>query len=193
MEKDRKTLIADAAIALLGAAGAKGLTHRAVDAEAGLPAGSTSFYCRTRLELLTLALRRHAALDLDDLQQDAAEWMAGETSPECFIDLLTKRVLDWLSPAKRARLVARFELFLMASREPDLAAILHDLRGSFLQATTDGLRRAGVAQPETMAPSLVMAVDGMLMSQIALADQAPPLSPSQCRALLTRMVQWPGG
>jgi DNA-binding transcriptional regulator YbjK len=47
-KEDRKTVIADAAIALLAAAGAKGLTHRAVDAQAGLPAGSTSFYCRTR-------------------------------------------------------------------------------------------------------------------------------------------------
>ena len=33
MEPDRKTLIADAAIALLGSVGARGLTHRAVDAE----------------------------------------------------------------------------------------------------------------------------------------------------------------
>ena len=57
MEPDRKTLIADAAIALLGSAGARGLTHRAVDAQAGLPAGSTSFYCRSRLDLLRLTLR----------------------------------------------------------------------------------------------------------------------------------------
>lgn len=187
MDKDRKTMIADAAIALLGQAGAKGLTHRAVDAEAGLPAGSTSFYCRTRQDLLTLVLRRHAALDLDDLQQDASDWMAGETTPERFIDLLAGRVLDWLSPAKRARLVARFELFLIASREPELAAILHDLRGSFLLATMEGLRRAGVSAPEIMAPGLVMAVDGMLMSQIACADQA--LSSAQCKALLTRVMQ----
>ena len=55
MPKDRKTLIADAAIDLLGEVGARGLTHRAVDTQAGLPAGSTSFYCRSRLDLLTLA------------------------------------------------------------------------------------------------------------------------------------------
>ncbi|HEX5372866.1 MAG TPA: hypothetical protein VFW84_09040 [Aquabacterium sp.] len=187
MDKDRKTLIADTAMTLLGQLGAKGLTHRAVDAEAGLSAGSTSFYCRTRQDLLTLVLRRHAALDLDDLQQDASDWMAGETSPERFIDLLVRRVLDWLSPAKRARLVARFELFLIASREPELAAILHDLRGSFLLATVEGLRRAGVPQPEAVAPGLVMAVDGMLMSQIGFADQ--PLTSEQCKALLTRVMQ----
>lgn len=190
MDKDRKTLIADAAMTLLGQLGAKGLTHRAVDAEAGLPAGSTSFYCRTRQDLLTLVLRRHAALDLDDLQQDASDWMAGDTSPERFIDLLVRRVLDWLSPAKRARLVARFELFLIASREPELAAILHDLRGSFLLASVEGLRRAGVSHPEAVAPGLVMTVDGMLMSQIAFADQS--LSADQCKTLLTRVMQAPG-
>ena len=63
MEPDRKTLIADAAMAILGTQGARALTHRAVDAQAGLPAGSTSFYCRTRLELLKLTLARHVALD----------------------------------------------------------------------------------------------------------------------------------
>ena len=49
-------------IALLGSVGARGLTHRAVDAEAGLPAGSTSFYCRSRLcqHLLKIAKPRRS-------------------------------------------------------------------------------------------------------------------------------------
>jgi DNA-binding transcriptional regulator YbjK len=187
MDKDRKTVIADAAIDLLASAGSKGLTHRAVDAHAGLPTGSTSFYCRTRQELLTLALRRHAALDLQDLADDASQWTQGAATPERFVESLALRVVDWLSPAKHARLVARFELFLIASREPDLAAIVQELRASFLMATVEGLRRVGVAHPEAVAPGLIMTVDGVLMSQIS--ETSPTLTHEQCKALLNRVIQ----
>lgn len=185
MERDRKTVIADAAIALLGSVGAKGLTHRAVDAEAGLPAGSTSFYCRTRQELLTLTLLRHAALDMADLQADAqrmaqAEWRAGD-----LVDRLAERVADWLSPAKRARLVARFELFMMASRDPELAAIVTQQRQHFLQATESALSRAGVADPAGVAPMVLVVVDALLLDQISASG--PMLSYAQQKAMF-RMV-----
>lgn len=167
MEKeDRKTLIADAAIELLGTVGARGLTHRAVDTQADLPAGSTSFYCRTRLDLLTLTLRRHAALDLADLEVDAQRMAKAPLSVDGLIDLLIARLADWLSPPKRPRLVARFELFLMASREPELAEILTQQRAYFLQATEAALGHAGVPKPRQMAPILVVLVDGMLLDQV---------------------------
>ncbi|HEX5919668.1 MAG TPA: TetR family transcriptional regulator, partial [Nocardioides sp.] len=44
---DRRTVLLDAALELVGTQGMRGLTHRAVDAAAGLPAGSTSNYFRT--------------------------------------------------------------------------------------------------------------------------------------------------
>jgi AcrR family transcriptional regulator len=48
----RRERVLDAAIAVLGADGPRGLTHRAVDAEAGLPTGSTSNYFRSRAALV---------------------------------------------------------------------------------------------------------------------------------------------
>lgn len=185
MEKDRKTVIADAAIALLASAGSKGLTHRAVDAQAGLPAGSTSFYCRTRQELLTLALLRHAALDMADLQADAHRMAQAEWHADDFIDLLAERVADWLSPSKRARLVARFELFMMASRDPELATIVTQQRQHFLLATEAALSRAGVAEPATVAPMVLVLVDALLLDQIRASG--PVLSLAQQKAMF-RMV-----
>jgi len=185
METDRKTVIADAAIALLGSAGAKGLTHRAVDAQAGLPLGSTSFYCRTRSELLTLTLLRHAALDLQDLQADAQKMARSDWRLDDFIGLLAERVADWLSASKRARLAARFELFLMASRDPDLAAIVTQQRQHFLLATEAALSKAGVQAPATIAPMLVGMIDGILIDQ--LGANGPLLSAAQQKAMF-RMV-----
>ncbi len=186
MERDRKTVIADAAIALLASGGSKGLTHRAVDAQAGLPAGSTSFYCRTRQELLTLALLRHAALDMADLQADAQRMSRLEWRADDFIDLLTERVADWLSPAKRARLLARFELFMMASRDPELAAIVTQQRQHFLAATEVALSRAGVADPAGLAPMVLVTVDALLLDQISASG--PMLSRTQQQAMFSMVL-----
>ena len=60
---ERQDAIADAAIHLVAIRGVRGLTHRAVDAAAGLPPGSTSYYLRTRHALLTACLARLLALD----------------------------------------------------------------------------------------------------------------------------------
>jgi DNA-binding transcriptional regulator YbjK len=187
MDHPRKTLIADTAIALLGSVGARGLTHRAVDAEAGLPAGSTSFYCRSRLDLLRLALQRHAALDLADLAKDAERAQKPTWGVQDLLDLLEHRVADWLSPTKRARLVARFELFLVASREPELAAILETHRQHFLQAALASLQRAGVARAETRAPLLVMGIDGLLLDRVRAHSTDQPAS--QLRALLGSIIE----
>lgn len=183
MESERKTLIADAAIALLGSGGAKGLTHRAVDARAGLPEGSTSFYCRTRSELLALALKRHAGLDLQDLQSDAHKLAQTPWSQADLIGGLMERITDWSAPAKRERLLARFELLLLAARDPALVATMAALRLSFVQASQTALERAGAAHADTLAPRLVAVVDGILLDQIH-AQGTQPMSPGQQRALL---------
>jgi DNA-binding transcriptional regulator YbjK len=202
MSTDRKTLIADAALALLASVGARGLTHRAVDAQAGLPVGSTSFYCRTRLDLLALALGRHAALDLADLEADAARWMRVVQQPDAgtpqarqallhaFVEALADRIADWVSPAQRVRLIARVELFLIASREPALKALIQVQRQRFLDATEAALRHIGLPQPAALASALVMTVDGMLLAQVAC--DGTPLTPQGCRAMLQRALSVAG-
>jgi len=189
MPTDRKTLIADAAIDLLGELGARGLTHPPVDGKAGLPAGSTSFSCGSRFDLLTLALQRHAALDLADLETDARLMAQGPLSLPGLITLLTARVADWLSPTKRLRLVARFELFLVASREPELAKIVGQQRQFFLRATEAALTQAGVPDPQGMAPALLALVDGLLLGQVGTS--APVPSTATQEAAFQRLLREP--
>jgi len=188
METERKTVIADAAIALLGSAGAKGLTHRAVDTLAGLPAGSTSFYCRTRSELLALTLKRHAWLDLQDLQADARLMTQPGFTTAQFTELLMTRLADWLSPAKRARLVARFQLLLIAACEPELAATMATQREQFRKATEAGLKQLGLREARKLAPRLIAVVDGILLDQIH-AGAAPLLSLAQRREMLAMCLR----
>lgn len=172
MDTDRKTLIADAALHLLGSGGAKGLTHRAVDAQAGLPSGSTSFYCRTRLELLKLAVQRHAALDMADLTADGRRWSRADATADGFVQTVAARLASWAQPERRVHLRARFELLLISGTEPELAATLHPLRQGFVVATETALRRASVAAPTQRATWVVMAIDGLLMSLLNEPERA---------------------
>ena len=54
----RRALIADAAISTLASDGMRGLTHRAVDAQAAEPPGTTSRYFRTREALTDAVVER---------------------------------------------------------------------------------------------------------------------------------------
>ena len=147
---DRRSLIADAAIAELAASGSRGLTHRAIDRRLALPLGSTSYYFRTRESLIEAANDRLAALDAADV----AETALTPTALEALLD-------RWLAPANRERLVARFELYLDAARSDG-----HPLTASrkqFVARTQKALASAGAASPRVAALALVALSDGLLL------------------------------
>src|SRR5690349_22073388 len=60
---DRRTEILDAALRVLAEQGMRGLTHRAVDAAAGIAPGSTSYYFRSRSALITGCVTRLVEID----------------------------------------------------------------------------------------------------------------------------------
>ena len=89
----RREQIGDAGVGLIARDGVHALTHLQVDTEAGLPRGSTSYYARTRRDLLALVVNRlseGSQADINDLEipasvsrQEAAEIVVGilDTSP----------------------------------------------------------------------------------------------------------------
>lgn len=118
----RRRLLCDTAIQLLAEEGAKGLSHPKVDQRAGLPAGSTSFYFRTRAALLLATTRRVCELDLADLSAvlEAREDDSGGISPLAALIMLSAQ------EPRLSRTKARFELILQANRDPDLTAVFHE-------------------------------------------------------------------
>lgn len=65
---DRRTQLLDAALAVVADKGMKGLTHRAVDAAAGLAEGTTSNYYRNRTALVEGVLDHLLELDAELLR-----------------------------------------------------------------------------------------------------------------------------
>jgi DNA-binding transcriptional regulator YbjK len=66
---DRSALIADSGIRIVARDGVRALTHRAVDREAGLPQGSTSYYAPTRSALVELIVSTLAERSIADAGQ----------------------------------------------------------------------------------------------------------------------------
>lgn len=119
---ERRRDLCDAAIQLLADDGAKGLSHLKVDRKAGVPAGTTSFYFRTRSALLLATAERLAELDLANLQSVADDPEAGraDRSPS----LLSQVVIASGREPELSRTRARYELTMQAARDPQLAATL---------------------------------------------------------------------
>ena len=170
MTTDRFAVLTDAAIDVLADHGMRGLTHRAVDARAALPLGTTSAYFRTRKALIEAVVRRLADLDRADLEADRLPARAGE--PAVSLDDLDAvaagiaSVLDrWLSIG-RSRALARYACLLEATHHPELRTILGYGDASRAQATAM-LAAAGVPDPETAGGHLVACVDGLLFDRLA--------------------------
>lgn len=184
---DRRDLIADAAISTVAAAGLRGLTHRAVDAAAGLPAGSTSYYFRTRSALISACYLRLAELSVADVDRWEAEH--GPLDPDSAAEALAALLHHWLT-VERDRQLARFELSLEATRRPELRA---DLQAAGLAArsrATALLAALGAPRPAPAADLLVAWTDGLLYDRLAGATAATRPAPdvAELAPIVRRML-----
>lgn len=184
---DRRELLADAAIDLVASGGLRALTHRAVDAAAGVPAGSTSYYFRTRTALIGACYRRLAELDLGDLD--------GDGPPQVFPDrgaaaaALGALLYRWLTVG-RERQLARFELSLEAARNPELDTDFHRA-GQGARARAAGILAAlGADRPAEAADLLVAWTDGLLYDRLAgaFARSRPAPDPAELASAARRMI-----
>ncbi|MFE9203256.1 TetR/AcrR family transcriptional regulator [Micromonospora sp. NPDC007230] len=190
MTTDRFAVLTDAAIDVLAELGMRGLTHRAVDARAGMPQGTTSAYFRTRKALIEAVVRRLADLDRADL--DARELPAGADSAAVTLTDIDRTaagiaaLLDqWMSTA-RHRTLARYACLLEATHHPELRTILEYGDASRAQSRAM-LAAAGARNPAQAGDHLVACIDGLLFDRLigAGARTAPPPGTAANRADLT--------
>jgi DNA-binding transcriptional regulator YbjK len=199
MPTDRFAVLTDAAIAVLAELGMRGLTHRAVDARAGLPQGTTSAYFRTRKALIEAVVRRLADLDRADLDRadldradlDRADLDRAELDWADFDAVAAgiAAVLDRWMGAGRDRTLARYACLLEATHHPELRAILAH-GDPFRAQAREILAAAGARDPERAGVHLVACIDGLLFDRLAGAGSrtAPPAGTDENRADLAIAV-----
>lgn len=172
---DKRTTALDAAIELLGTEGLRGLTHRGVDAAAGLAAGSTSNYFRTRRALLDGVLDRLVARDRADAA--ALTGPVPRTIGE-LEDLFVGYVLTATGPDV-VRTRARYALFVEAASVPELRAAVQSRReelrrwGIGMLTSLDAETTPG-SDVELRARVIMDYIDGMILHRLTSDDEPHP-------------------
>ena len=178
----RRVQLADVAMQVLAQKGSRGLTHRAVDAAAGAPPGTTSRYFRSRDALLGAVVEHALQLHLVDVDPNSAELTIGEDD---LADQLAAVVRDALGPG-RLRHIAVAELYLESSRRPELHATMAEATRRHLDGVRSLFAAAGAELSEDEVLRFVSFVDGLLFVLMT----APPSPPAEdlAESLLRQQV-----
>ncbi|MEV7628484.1 TetR/AcrR family transcriptional regulator [Actinoplanes sp. NPDC089786] len=181
---DRREAIGDAAIAIVAKDGLRALTHRAVDRELALPAGSTSYYARTRRQLIEAMVHRLANRTVTDLRPPAEP---ARTVPEAAQRLAAGLATLARRPADHR---ARYALLVELTGDEELHALLttrSPIRAGALATAEATLDAIGVPEPEAHAPALIALIDGLLFDRVAGGGRDVSAEP-MIRAYLTGLV-----
>ncbi len=188
MTDNRRDAIADAAIEIIATEGLRALTHRAIDGRLNYPAGSTSYYLRTRQALIEAVVSRLSTRTFDELADGSAVALPdGEAAAKLIASLVVSmaesRPLDHL---------ARYALRIDLVNEPELHKLITDespIRQRLLAAGTATLGSIGVSEPQVHARDLVALVDDLIFDKLtntkAAADPGRVIS-AYIRGLATK-------
>lgn len=169
----RRRAILNAALRILGRDGPAGLTHRRVAREAGVPLAATTYYFSSKDDLLEEALRTFAGEEAARLEAQAKAIVeAGRLTPADLAAALAAVLTEQLRDEGN-QMVAKFEVYLEASRRPELRATAEHWIAAFTRLAESALEQAGAKDAPAVARVLVAAVDGLLLQHLATSGPVP--------------------
>lgn len=154
-----------ATVRVVASRGLRGLTFRAVAAEAGVNNTLIAHHFGTRDKLLAAALewsgdRTLAAADLSEYATDA----------EAFRAALVANVLS--EPDVE---IFQFEMILESSRRPELQASVRALYNRYVAALAAGREKLGAPSSEALNLALFAALDGLMLQYVSRSITAEQL------------------
>jgi AcrR family transcriptional regulator len=177
----------DAAIRVLGERGVRALTHRAVDAEAGVAAGSTANYFPTREALLEAIVKRVSALERDRFDEVAAK-VCPTTPAE-----LGREIAGWARDATgvhRALTLSRYAILVEAGNNAKIRRQLAETGSRVNAWFANWLRLIGSRDPDHDVHVFGNYITGLMLHQLAMPD--PGFDPAaKITALLQSLVAPP--
>lgn len=172
--RERRKAIADSGIRIIARDGVRALTHRAVDREAEVPQGSTSYHAKTRLALVELIVDALAARSKADAEELADSL---NTTFECEhrIDVeelaaLIAGLVETLA-FRRDDMRARYALILELDDAPHLRAKLtadSEVHAITQQVTASALTRAGLPNSDVHVEELIALTDSLVFHRTAI-------------------------
>ena len=171
---------------MLAESGTRGLTHRAVDRAAAVPAGTTANYFRTRDDLLG-ALGERVFVRIAPTPERLAELAA--RAPD--VDLATDyvRYIVERTTAAPDLMRALFELRLEGTRRPGLAAILRETLTTGFAFDVAYNSSAGLPGGAFEIALLHYALDGLLFDVLTTSIDAGFATDDVVRELVHRILR----
>ena len=160
----RREALLRATIELLGEIGAKSITHRAVAERAGLPLASTTYYFSSVQQLIEEALKLHVAERVAQLSAMAAVALEARGASAIAI---AERLAEVLASAPTPILVAQYQMYLEAGRNPALQPAVADALAAFEGLAAGVLAALGARDPESTAEAFVALLDGFALHRLA--------------------------
>lgn len=171
----RRRQLEEAAIEVIARHGISGLTHRLVARAAGVSLGPTTYYFKSRADIVHAAsetvLRTYA-----ETFAAAAERHEGQPVGD-----LVRRLLRNVAGNRRARALCWAEITLNAPRDSQSLVLSRDWQASFLKIWRKVAKSAGHENPGAAAISTVDFLIGAVFMVLAL-----DLKPEQVEAVFTQ-------
>lgn len=163
---ERRQRLSDAAVRVLARHSSRGLTHRALDAEAGVPRGTASNFFPTRDAIVDAILVRIGERLAPDAEVHAA-LAARQPGRALFADYM-KDIVRRLTSDRDAAL-ALFELRLEAARRPPVEAAISSWLREGLAADVAFNARMGLPGGRHEISLFHYAITGFIFDQITVA------------------------
>ncbi|WP_436775571.1 TetR/AcrR family transcriptional regulator [Yinghuangia sp. YIM S09857] len=170
----RRVQLLDAAIRVLAAHGLRGLTHRAVQQEAGLPHGSVTYYFKTRDHLVFGVIDRMTELERRQAGQVADELLRAMAVRPFRPDYprIAELTHAWWSTS-RDRQLARYEMQLAGTREPAIAEAMNRSAREFWKLTELVALATGSSDAVNDGEVLLAFIDGMMFHFLVHEPENP--------------------
>lgn len=187
----RRSIVAEAGIRIIANRGLRALTHRAVDAEAGLPLGSTSYHAKTRSALLELIVETLAAHSITDTATIEQAISLDDSSRLAVADLAV--ILDSLIATlanRRDDMRARYALLLELDDHELRRKLTTDSEVHRLswRVTTAALHRAGLVTTDETVREVLALADALTFQRVTFDAVVPtrPILEAYLRGLAVR-------
>jgi DNA-binding transcriptional regulator YbjK len=178
-DEQRRDRIVDGALAVIARVGPDGLTHRLVAAEAGVSLASTTYWFRSKEDIVEAAFVRavdEGVAAIAARKDELAAWSA-TSAP---VDLA--RSIERECTTDRDRTIVGYALWVEAQRRPGLRVHAERWTAAYVDLYAHLLRALGATGAvDDAARLLTAAIDGLISQQ--LAADAPLAVPELARVL----------
>lgn len=189
----RRDALLDAGVELLAEGGFAAMSHRAVAERAGLPLAATTYYFRSRDDLVAAAFEQMVDLDLAATRErfrarigrdggDRAARMPARAAAEALAAALLPQ-----DEAERRRHLALWELYLQAGRDPALRPLARAWSDRCRATTSELLRIAGYPATAAAVRLLGATADGLAIEAVV---EARPNAVQSMVEIMSRALEW---